>query len=188
MGTINVFNHVTIDGFFAGPGGEIDWFKSIEKADDFDAFTHEQSKSGDGLLFGRTTYEMMKSYWPTPAALENDPDMAKIMDNSPKFVVSRSLRSVEEGPNWKNVHLLPGIERDEIVKLKEKGDLTILGSGTVVKQLAELGLIDEYLLIVVPVVLGAGKSMFADVGTMDLTLQESRQFKNGIVALNYKPG
>jgi dihydrofolate reductase len=65
---INVFIHITLDGFYAGPNGEIDWFKSMQKSDDFEKYTHGESKDGITLLFGRTTYEMMKSFWPTPDA------------------------------------------------------------------------------------------------------------------------
>ena len=187
MRTITVFNHVTADGFFAGPHGEINWFKSIQKDDEYDKYTHAQSKSGGALIFGRTTYEMMKSYWPTPDAIQNDPGMAKVVNNSPKIVFSRMLQSVEEGPNWKNIKLFHAIEPEEILKRKEERDLTILGSGTIVQQFANLGLIDEYLLVVVPVILGAGKSLFRDVKKMNLKLLEGRTFKNGIVLLHYRP-
>src|ERR687888_238037 len=103
MRKITVFNHVSIDGFFAGPNGEIEWFKLIKKDDEWDDYTHEQSKSGNTLIFGHTTYEMMKNYWPTPEAINNDPDMAQVVNNSPKIVFSNTLQSVEDGPNWKNI-------------------------------------------------------------------------------------
>lgn len=186
MKTLHVFENVSVDGFFAGPNGEIDWFKSVEKDPDFDAYTHGQSKSGSTLLFGRTTYEMMKSYWPTPDALKQDPEMAKVMHDSPKIVVSKSLQSVEEGPNWKNVRLLRDLDRDEILKVKETSDITVLGSGTIVQQLADLGLIDVVQLVVVPLVLGSGQGLFEDVRTMNLRLQDSRGFKNGVVVLRYE--
>ncbi len=89
MRKISVFNHVTVDGFFAGPNGEIDWFKEIKKDDEWEKYTHGQAKSGSALMFGHTTYEMMKSYWPTPDAIKNNPDMAKVVNNSPKIVFSK---------------------------------------------------------------------------------------------------
>ncbi len=188
MGKISVFNHVTVDGFFAGPHGEIDWFKVINKDDEWEKYTHEQAKSGRGaLMFGHTTYEMMKSYWPTPDAIKNDPDMAKVVNNSPKIVFSKTLKSVEERPNWKNIRILNEIRPEEILKLKGKEDITIMGSGTIVQQLANFGLIDEYSLVVVPVILGAGKPLFKDVKKMNLKLLETRDFKNGIVLLKYRP-
>lgn len=188
MKTISVFNHVTADGFFAGPNGEIDWFKSIEKDADFEAYTHESAQSGSTLVFGRTTYEMMKRFWPTPEAIKMDPGMAKVMDESPKIVFSKTLQSVEEGPNWKNVRLVREIDRDEILKLKEQSDVTILGSGSIVQQFTNLGLIDSYTLIVVPLVLGSGKPLFAGVRKTNLKLELSRAFKNGVVVNRYKAG
>ncbi|MDO8726680.1 MAG: dihydrofolate reductase family protein [Candidatus Methanoperedens sp.] len=105
MRKISVFNHVTVDGFFAGPNGEIDWFKIIKKDDEWDKYTHEQSaKSGNTLIFGHTTYEMMKSYWPTPDAIKNDMGMAQVVNNNQKIVFSKTLRNVEEGPKWKNIN------------------------------------------------------------------------------------
>ena len=187
MRKISVFNHVTVDGFFAGPNGEIDWFKVIKKDDEYDKLTHEAAKSGSTLMFGHTTYEMMKSYWPTPEAIKNDPRMADVMNNSPKIVFSRTMKRADEGPNWKNITLLHEIDRGEIRKLKETRDITILGSGSIVQQLASAGLIDEYQLSILPIVLGAGKSLFKDVRTMNLNRVAARTFQNGIVLLTYRP-
>lgn len=187
MSTIGVFIHVSVDGMFAGPNGEIDWFKAIEKDEEYDRYTHQQSQSGGALLFGRKTYEMMKSYWPTEEAIKSDPAMAEVMNNSRKIVVSKTLPRVEEGPNWKNVELIREIERDKILELKKTTDITILGSGSVVQQLANLGLIDHYQLMVIPIVLGAGQPLFKDVRMMKLKVADSRGFKNGLVVLQYQP-
>jgi len=186
MSTITTFTHVSVDGFFAGPKGEIDWFHSIEHEPEYDAYTHEQSSSGDTLLFGHTTYDMMKSFWPTPGADKTNPEMARVMRNSPKVVVSKKLKSVDDEPNWKNIRVIHEIDRDEIVKLKQQTDITVLGSGSVVQQLSNLGLIDEYRLIVVPLILGSGKPLFKDVQKRVLKLQEARQFRNGIAVLRYR--
>jgi dihydrofolate reductase len=189
MRRITVFNYVTLDGYFAGPLGEIDWFKSIKKDKEFDLETKGQAKSGGTILFGHTTYEMMKSYWPTPEAMRNDPEMAKVVNNGEKIVFSRRLESVEEGPNWKNVSLMKEITKESITKLKkQKGkDITIIGSGSLVRQLTDMGLIDEYQLMVVPVILGDGKNFFSNVRQMDLELIEGKFFNNGIVQLRYRP-
>jgi dihydrofolate reductase len=188
MRKIVVFNNVTVDGFFSGPNGEIDWFK-VDKDDEFEEFSRKQSKSGGTLVFGRTTYELMRSYWPTPDAIESNPGMAEVMNNIQKIVFSRTLQSVEEGPHWKNTKLFHEIKPQEIIGLKEEAGegITILGSGTIVQQLTNLGLIDEYILQVNPVILGAGKNLFADVEKMNLKLLEARTFKNGIVWLRYHP-
>jgi len=85
--------------------------------------------------------------------------MAEVVNNNPKIVISRTLESVEEGPNWKNIRILNEIRPEEILKLKQKEDITIMGSGTIVQQLANFGLIDEYSLVVVPMILSIFKSV-----------------------------
>jgi dihydrofolate reductase len=188
MGKIGVFNHLSVDGFFAGPHGEIDWFKAIGKDEEYERYTQGQSRGGSTLLFGRTTYEMMKSYWPTEAAIQTNPHMAATVNDSPKIVFSKTLRGVEEGPRWKNVRLFQAVDPAEIRQLKEQtsGGLTLLGSGSIVQQLASLGLIDEYQLMIVPIVLGAGKPLFEGVRDRNLKLLEARAFKNGIASLRYR--
>ncbi|HEV8118845.1 MAG TPA: dihydrofolate reductase family protein [Thermoanaerobaculia bacterium] len=187
MGKVSVFLHLTLDGFYAGPNGEIDWFKSIGQDPEYDAYTHGESEAGNTLIFGRTTYEMMKSWWPTPAAIAADPKMAAVVNESPKIVFSRKLKAVEEAPNWKNITLRHEIDPGHVRTLKAKGDLTILGSGSIVQQFANLRLIEEYALIVVPLVLGRGKSLFEGIEKSDVQLLESRSFRNGLVLLRYKP-
>ena len=188
MRKISAFNYISLDGFFAGPNGEIDWFKLNKKDKEFFDYTHRQSKLSNTLIFGRTTYEMMKSYWPTPDAIKDDPDMAKIMNNSQKIVFSKTLASVQDDSSWKNIRLFHSIEKDSVVKLKEKEnrDFTILGSGSIIKQFANLDLIDEYQLLIVPIVLGDGKQLFKDVKRSNLELVDSRSFKNGIVSSKYR--
>jgi dihydrofolate reductase len=185
MGKVTAFVHVTVDGFFAGPRGEIDWFKSIKKDPEWDVYTHRQSKDGSTLVFGRTTYEQMKSYWPTPEAIRADPEMAKVVDHNPKLVFSRTLKSVEEGPNWKNIELAREIDPTDIRKRKQKTDFTILGSGSIVQQFANAGLLDRCMLVVVPIILGEGKPLFRGVKKSDLELHDSRSFQNGLVVLLY---
>ena len=178
MSTISAFTQISIDGYFAGPDGEIDWFKNIEKDDAYDQYQHQNASGGSTLLMGRTTYEMMKSFWPTDEAKKMDANMASVMNESPKVVISKSLQD----PGWKNVRVLREIKRDEIEKL---GNVTILGSGSIVQQLSNLGLIDEYYLVHIPVVLGAGKPLFKDVQKKNLKLRESKSFGNGIVVTKY---
>jgi dihydrofolate reductase len=128
------------------------------------------------MIFGHTTYEMMKSYWLTPDAIKNDPVMARVVNNSPKIVFSKTLKNVEEGAHWKNIQLFHEIKLEEIIKLKkqEGEDFTILGSGSIVQQFANLGLIDDYQCVIVPVILGAGKSLFKDIKKMNLKLLEAK--------------
>jgi dihydrofolate reductase len=187
MGKIVVFTHVSVDGYFAGPNGEIDWFKNQDDEDR--KFSAEASKGSGTLIFGHTTYEMMAAYWPTPEAMKGNPDVARVMNATPKIVFSKTMKPVKDGPLWKNVRVFREINREEILKLKEEAerDFVILGSGSVVQQFARLGLIDEYQLMVNPVILGAGKYLFKDVNRMNLKLLEERTFGNGRIFLRYRP-
>jgi len=188
MGQLNAFVHVSIDGFFAGPHGEIDWFKQIGKDDEYEQFTHESASGGSTLVMGRKTYDMMKGYWPTPQASEQDPKMAAVMTRSPKIVFSRTLKGTPDEANWKNTRVVHEIDPGEVRKLKDTNrDLTILGSGTVLQQLTNLGLVDEYELVVVPIVLGRGRRLFEDVEETSMRLVESRGFRNGLTVLRYGP-
>jgi dihydrofolate reductase len=189
MGKIGTFVHVTLDGYFAGPHGEIDWFKAIRPDPEYEAFTHQESQGDGTLVFGRTTYEMMKGWWPTPQAIQADPHMAKVVDHNAKIVFSHTLRSVEEGPNWKNIELLHEIDPAALRKRKKesKSGFTILGSGSIVQQFLNQDLLDECTLVIVPIVLGSGKPLFKDVRKENLQLSESRSFKNGLVVLTYAP-
>ena len=176
---------VTIDGFFAGPNGETDWHKYDEE---MSANSIRLMKSLGLVIFGRLTYDLMAGYWPTPKGIQSEPAVADIMNNIPKIVFSKTLRNVKDGPVWKNVTVLSDLRADDINKIKEqKGkDIAILGSGTIVRQLTNLGLIDEYRLILNPIVLETGKPLFKDYP--DLRLLGIRSFRNGNVLLTYKPG
>ncbi|MDE1810705.1 MAG: dihydrofolate reductase [Candidatus Micrarchaeota archaeon] len=185
MGKIVVFNLVTIDGFFAGPNGEIDWHNYD---DEMGRHSITQLKSLSVLIFGRTTYEMMASYWPTPEGIKGEPVVAEIMNNIPKMVFSKTLKQVEDGTLWKNVKVFHEIKPEDILKIKEQegGDIAIFGSGTIVQQFTNLGLIDEYRLVVNPIILGKGKPLFKDIDArLNLKLLETKVFKNGNVLLRY---
>lgn len=186
MHKISVFNHVTADGLFAGSNGETDWFQAVHD-DEWNSYTQEHGDLAlNTLMFGHTTYKLMKNWWPTPPALQMDPDMAQVMNNSPKIVFSKRLRSAKDEPNWKNIRVFQHIDPDEIQMLKRKENITILGSGTIVQQLANLGLIDEYALVVIPIILGKGKALFKSVAKTNLRLVEQKVFRNGMVLLRYQ--
>ena len=186
MAKLVVFNQVSLDGYFTGERGDLSWAHTRKKDPEWAAFLAENAASGGTLLFGRVTYEMMVSYWPTPEAAKNDPVMAERMNSLPKVVFSRSLKKVD----WNNTRLVTGDLADEIrtLKLNPDADLVILGSGTIVAQLAQQGLVDEYQLVVIPVVLGKGRTMFEGVSrkpTMKPT--SSRTFRNGNLVVSYVP-
>jgi dihydrofolate reductase len=174
---------VSLDGYFAGPNGEIDWFKNNPDPE-FEEFSLERAQGESTLLFGRTTYEMMASAWPSDEAHEDQPGMADVMAKSAKIVFSTSLRRVEEGPRWKNIELRHEIDADAL--RADDRNFTTLGSGSVVQQLTRLGVVDEYSFVVNPIVLGEGKNAFVGVDTKELELTEARSFKNGLVWLTYQ--
>jgi len=187
MGKIGSFTHVSLDGYFAGPNGEIDWFKDQDEEDR--QFSAEASRPSGTLIFGHTTYEMMAAYWPTPEARESNPAVAGVMNATLKIVFSRTMKPVKDSPVWRNTRVFHEINREEIMKLKKEagGDFVILGSGSIVQQFARLGLIDEFQLMVNPIILGAGKYLFRDVNRMNLKLIETKPFRNGRVFLRYRP-
>ena len=187
MGKIIAFTNVSVDGYFAGPNGEIDWFKGSD--DEEKAFTHEAANQSATLIFGHTTYEMMAGYWPTPDAARDDPVIAGVMNNARKIVFSKTMKPVKDGPVWKNVTVLHDIQKELIGRLKKQagGDMVILGSGKIVQQFSNLGLIDEYQLMVHPLILGTGKYLFSDVNKMNLNLLDIRTFGSGKVFLRYGP-
>jgi dihydrofolate reductase len=183
MGRISTFLQVSVDGYFAGPNGEIDWFKHNPDPE-FEEFSLERAHGSSVLLFGRATYEMMAGAWPTDEAHEDRPGMAEVMATSPKVVVSKSLQQIEEGPRWQNVEVMHHIDAQT---LRDDGrDFTTLGSGSIVRQLTQLDLVDEYSFVVNPVLLGNGKNAFAGIDTAHLDLSEHRAFKNGLVWLTYQ--
>ncbi|HVZ67058.1 MAG TPA: dihydrofolate reductase family protein [Patescibacteria group bacterium] len=182
MRKIIVFNMVTVDGYFAGSDGNIDWHMVDSE---FNDFAIKQTAEFGTLIFGKTTYDLMKSYWPTEAALKDDPTVAKLMNETPKIVFSKSLKSA----TWENTVLMDEIDTNAIRKLKEEKDkdIAIFGSGEIVQQFANLDLIDEYRLMVNPVILGEGKLLFKGVKKTNLNLVNSRTFGNGNILLYYQP-
>jgi dihydrofolate reductase len=184
MRKVRMFNLTTLDGFFEGADHDISWHNVDPEFNEY-AIT-EMFPSSDLLLFGRVTYELMAGFWPTPEAIRNDPIVAEKMNSSPKIVFSRTLKKAE----WNNTRLVKDNMEEEVRKLKEqpgKG-LAILGSGTIVSQLAQRGLIDEYRILVNPIVLGQGTPLFKDIAKrLDLKLIDAQTFRNGNVLLRYEP-
>jgi dihydrofolate reductase len=185
MRKLSVFNNVSLDGYFVDRNGDMSWAHNPDA--EFQAFVEGNAKGGGELLFGRTTYEMMASFWPTPQGIKSFPVVAERMNNGPKVVFSRTLKEA----SWNNTRLMKGDLVTEVRKLKqEPGEgMVILGSGSIVAQLAPTGLIDEYQFLVYPIVLGQGRTMFEGVKEkLKLKLTKSRIFGNGIVLLHYQPG
>jgi dihydrofolate reductase len=175
---------VSLDGFFEGPNGELDWHNVDEE---FNQFAADQLDAMETILFGRVTYEGMASYWPTPAAIADDPIIAGQMNSMPKIVFSKTVDKVAE---WSNSRLVKGEAVDEVRRLKKEpgGDMVIFGSGRLVAALTPAGLIDEYRIFVCPLILGSGRSMFDGVTELThLELLKARTFDSGNVLLYYGP-
>jgi dihydrofolate reductase len=184
MRKLVVYNTVSLDGYFTDVNGDMSW---AHKADpEWQAFVSENASGGGELVFGRITYELMASFWPTPLAAQSNPIVAQRMNCLPKVVFSRTLDKV----SWSNTRLINGDLAAEVRKLKrETGpDMVIMGSGSIVAQLAEAGLIDEYQIVAGPIVLGEGRTLFEGVKTkLRLKLKNSRAFGNGNVVQFYEP-
>jgi dihydrofolate reductase len=151
------------------------------------AFTAENARGGATLVFGRVTYEMMASFWPTPAARQAAPDVAAALNKQRKVVFSRTLKQAA----WPNTTLVnddPAVAI-RVMKQREAQDLVILGSGRIVAQLAQADLIDEIEIVVNPLVLGRGRTMFEGVERrLEFELSKTRQFANGNMVLWYERG
>jgi len=183
MRKVFLFNMITLDGFFEGPNQDISWHHVDEE---FNEFAINQLNEIDMLLFGRVTYQGMASYWPTEFAISNDPIVAGLMNNLPKIVFSKTLDKAE----WNNTKLVNDNAAEEISTLKQQSgkDIAIFGSSALAVTLAERGLIDEYRIIVNPVVLGGGTPLLKGIkDKLNLKLLKTRTFKSGNVLLYYVP-
>lgn len=190
MGKVVVIEHVTLDGVMQAPG------RADE--DQRDGFEHggwaharvdevmgrvmgEGMARGGALLFGRRTYEDFFSFWPT----QTDNPYTDVLDNTLKYVASRSLK---EPLPWRNSTLLHGDAAEAVAKLKEGDDLGVLGSGQLVRSLMQRGLVDEFVLMTHPLVLGTGRRLFADGGAFaELRLTDTTTTTTGVVIAKYQP-
>jgi dihydrofolate reductase len=178
-----LFNMMTIDGFFEGLNKEIDWHNVDNE---FNDFAIEQLTSASFLIFGRLTYELMAGYWPTPDALSNDPLVAERMNSIPKIVFSKTL----DKTTWNNTRLIKENIGQECKKLKQRHDkdIFIFGSANLALTFRNLDLIDEYRIMVNPVILGQGNTLFKPAKErLKLKLIKTRSFISGNVLLYYEP-
>lgn len=184
MRLLRSFTNISLDGFYTDARGDMSW--AHKRDDEWNAFASSNASGNGALLFGRVTYEMMKAFWPTPQAAQMLPEVAKGMNAMRKYVASRTLGAAD----WQNTTLLEGDLVKEVQALKaiDGPDLVILGSGSVVSQLADAGLIDEYQLVLCPTALGKGRTPFETLGDRrSFTLKKTRSFTNGNVVLWYEP-
>lgn len=181
MSRIFVFNWISVDGIFSGANGETDWFTSDPE---LEAANLSALHIADTLLFGRVTFKMMEAFWPTPGAAAAYPEVAAYMNETAKHTFSTTVNS----SHWAHSTFHNVLNRDTVnaIKATAKRDIVILGSGSVSRALQELQLIDEYILLLDPQLLGRGKPFFKDVEPTALQLLDMRTFPSGIVRLHYK--
>lgn len=183
MRKLTTFNFITLNGFYKGLDEDIGWHKhGGEEAE----YSEAMLALNNVLLFGRKTYENMVSFWPTPMAKELFPEVAEGMNKAEKIVFSNTLGAV----TWENTRVMNGdiVEKVRQLKRSPGNDLTILGSGSIVSLFSDSELIDEYQVMLDPVAIGEGSSIFSRIKhQLNLKLTGTRTFKSGVVLLNYIP-
>jgi dihydrofolate reductase len=185
MRKIISFMHMSLDGFVAGPNGEMNWIKVDEEI-----FDHVGKRIGesDTALYGRVTYQMMQNYWPAagdrPDASKHDIEHSKWYNNARKVVLSKTM----EGAGLTDTTIISDNLSDRINEIKQQagGEILLFGSPAATHSLIQLNLIDGYWLFVNPIILGQGIPLFAGIkDKIKLKLLGSRQFTCGVTALNY---
>jgi dihydrofolate reductase len=177
---------VSLDGVMEDPGGSEDfehggWSFKVERGEEGDKFKLDETLQSDALLLGRVTYQGFADAWPSRTG-----EFADKFNSMPKFVVSTTL----EDPEWNNTTVIKGNVAEEVSKLKQRsgGDIVIHGSAQLVQTLLEDDLIDEYRLMVFPIVLGSGKRLFRDTDkATTLKLVDSKTVGAGVLILTYQP-
>ncbi len=172
---------MSLDGYFESMDHALDWHHVDEEFNRFAA--HQLSEVGT-LLFGRVTYELMASYWTSEAALTNDRTIAGYMNSLPKIVFSNSLKAA----SWKNSKVMNTVDVKEIQRLRQQAekDLILLGSARLTSSFIRFGLINEYRIMVNPVILGNGVPLFKET-PQQLRLLQARTFTSGNILLYYEP-
>jgi len=183
MRKIVLFNLMTLDGYFEGENADISWHNVDQE---FNDFAIAQLKTADMLLFGRKTYELMAAYWPTEEGIKDNPVIADLMNQIDKIVFSKSL----EKAHWDHARVISEGLLDEVKKLKSipGKDVFIFGSADLSSTLIDHDLIDEFRIMINPLILGNGTPMFQNItAKIDLQLLKTKVFGNGNVLLNYIP-
>lgn len=185
MRKIISFMHMSLDGFVAGPNGELNWVKVDEEIFDF---VGRRIHKGDTALYGRTTYQMMESYWPaagrSPKATKHEIEHSKWYNRIHKVVLSTTLKGTELA----NTQIISSNLRDRINDLKkqEGEDILVFGSPTATHALIQEGLIDGYWIFLNPTVLGQGIPLFTGIKEkIKLKLLTTHVFSSGVTELNY---
>ena len=183
MRSMASFIFISLDGFYEGPNGELDW-PNVDA--EFDDFAVRQLDEADTLGFGRATYEHMAAYWPTEQAVANDPAITSRMNDKEKLVFSTTLTEA----NWSKTTVMRGEATEHVARLKAAPgkEVLLLGSAHLTANLAQAGVLDELRVMIFPIVLGQGRSLFEDLkNRVPLALLGVRQFDSGNLLLTYRP-
>lgn len=177
--------HISLDGFVAGPNGEMNWITVDEEIFDF---VGKRISLTDTAMYGRVTFQMMENYWPgageKPGASRHDKDHSKWYNQAQKIVLSRSI----DGSELANTKIISANLREEIQEIKASAgsEILLFGSPTATHSLLQLDLIDGYWLFVNPIILGQGIPLFAGIkDKIKLRQVSTRQFNSGVTELNY---
>jgi dihydrofolate reductase len=183
MRTMASFIFISLDGFYEGPNGELDW-PNVDA--EFNGFVIRQLDEADILGFGRATYEHMAAYWPTEQAMVNDPAITSRMNDKEKLVFSTTLTDA----SWSGTTVVGGDARERVPEIKAASgqELLVIGSAHLTANLAQAGLLDELRIMIFPIVLGQGRSLFEDLKQrVPLTLLRVKEFDSGNLLLTYRP-
>lgn len=187
---IYLFMSQSLDGFFEGPNHDLSWHLVD---DEFNQFAIEQMKSTDLFLWGRRIYQLMEAYWPKveedPATSPDNREIARLMNHTEKWVFSRTLDQLSQSQNWTNAKLMRELNLAEIGRLKEQPGKDIgVGGPHLALPLIKAGLIDELRIMLVPVAIGSGSTLFQGLhGKLHLEREKTRRFNSGNLLLYYRP-
>jgi dihydrofolate reductase len=184
---------VTLDGYAAGPNDEMDWLPPFDNErlwKDANEEMWNQLENVDAMILGRRTYELWEKYWPAagknPASSENDRRFSHFADDTQKIVLSTTLTDAK----WKNSRLIRDNVKEELMKLKEgRGkNIAVVGGAGLARSVIGMGLVDEHIITVYPVLLGKGKPLFDGLDDrIRLRLVRTREMGAGAVLLHYRP-
>jgi dihydrofolate reductase len=186
MRKVVVSEFLSLDGVMEDPGGaegfEHGGWTRNHWDDEIGKFKFDELFASDALLLGRITYEGFAAAWPSQS---DEAGFADRMNALPKYVASASAENLE----WNNSHRLQGDVAGEVTRLKQEDgkDILVFGSAELVRSLIQYNLVDEFRLLIYPVVLGSGKRLFAEGSAATLSLMESKAFASGVVGLTYRP-
>ena len=179
MAKLVMWNLMTLDGFVEGPNRDISWHFDVW-GDELERLSIDQMKAAGGLMFGRVTYDLMVSHWPSATG-----EVADFMNELPKYVFSRTLTKSD----WNNTQMFGADVRGTIERLKRESgkDILLFGSADLAADLMPHRLIDEFRIAVNPIILGGGTPLFKPGEKLKLKLLDSRPLSTGIVILRYVP-